>query len=148
MRPYVQRRVKLEFNEFSKAAPSANDLYKSGEYLDMNILFRIQSNSIPKRRDQTPTSAFALIPPSLELAEQVSASSSTYACGGEFKLALLSAYAIAASDMGKAILTSFETPNRQTCGMPQLVPELPIHSRRDVLRWRIHEGGHAYGLLH
>ena len=64
MQPYVQRQVKwLEFNEFSKVVLSANDLHKSGECLDMNVLFRIQSHSIPKRRDQTPKSAFALIPP-------------------------------------------------------------------------------------
>jgi hypothetical protein len=80
MQPYVQRQIKwLEFNEFSKAVLSANDLHKSGECFDMNVLFHIQSRTIPKRRDQTPTSAFALIPPGLEFAERVSASSLTYA---------------------------------------------------------------------
>ena len=64
MQLYVQRQVKrLKFNEFSKAVLSANDLHKSGECLDMNVLFRFQSHSISKRRDQTPKSAFALIPP-------------------------------------------------------------------------------------
>jgi hypothetical protein len=71
--------VRLEFNESSKAVLTANDLHKSGECLDMNILFRIQSNSITNEGTKTPTSAFALIPPSLEFAEKVSASSSTYA---------------------------------------------------------------------
>jgi len=49
--------------------------------------------------------------------------------------------------MGKVVLASVETPNRQTCGMPQLVSEL-LYTRRDVLYWKIYEGGHAYGLLH
>jgi hypothetical protein len=62
-----------------------------------------------------PTSAFALIPLSLEFAEQVSVSSQTYAPRGSFKFTLLRAYAVASSYMGKVVLASVETPNRQAC---------------------------------
>lgn len=80
MQPCMQRRAKrFEFNEYSRPPPSANDLHKSDRCLDMNVLFRIQSHSMPKWREPAPMSAFALISSSLDFTERVSVSSQTYA---------------------------------------------------------------------
>jgi hypothetical protein len=55
---------------------------------------------------------------------QVSSLLSGYQCPagrmllGSFKLTLLRAYTAVARYMGKAVLASVESPNRQTCGMP------------------------------